>query len=188
MSTGPKPAASLHHFAVSPDQCETPTIDAVITPITRQDKSERRRDPRTGRLLPRHCQLCLPGHQIHPMPANRSAGQLHRSGKLVAVEGSVITVDFDDETKQYRNCDPDRLIEITGMGRNVQVCERYRILRARYGYLFSIADAQDPWAPCDLSPLTSVLPDALAERFQSHGGFLVPGQEILRRLGEESDR
>ena len=143
---------------------------------------ERQRDSRNGRLLPRRCQIYFPGHTVHPAPANRSAGQPHRSGKLVAVEGIVVTVDFGDEVKQYRNCDPDRLVEFVKIGGYVAVCERYRILRSRYRYLFSIADPDDQWVPCDYSPLTSASPEDLAEQLQSLGGFLVPGREALKGL------
>lgn len=143
---------------------------------------ERQRDSRSGRLLPRHCQIYFPGHTIHPIPASRSAGQPHRSGKLVAVEGIVVTVDLGDEVKQYRNCDPDRLVEFVKIGGYVAVCERYRILRSRFRYLFSIADADDPWVPCDFTPLRTATPEALAERMQSHGGFLIDGREALKGL------
>ena len=156
--------------------------------LTSPNLRSRKRDPRTGRLLPRNCQLYLAGHTPHWIQANRSAGQPHRSGKLVAVEGPVITVTFGDEVKDYRNCDPDRLLEIVGIGHRVRVCERYVIMRTQHDYVFCIADAYEPWVPCDYSPLASASPDELAERIRTHGGFTVPGSEILKHLSRESDR
>jgi len=47
------------------------------------------------------------------------------------MEGNVITVDFGDEVKEYRNCDPDRLLEIVGIGGGMSEHERRRPRRAR---------------------------------------------------------
>ena len=78
------------------------------------------------------------GHGVHPIPATRSATAPHEQGRLVAVEGVLITVVFEDEVKDYRNHDPNRLIDIVGLGGRVDVCEHYRLLRARGTYYFSI--------------------------------------------------
>ena len=142
------------HSATSRPPSEIPMIDAVIAP-------ERRRDPITGALLPNHCELYFAGHSVHWIQAKRSYGQPHRSGKLVGVDGNVVSIDFDTEIKRYVNCDPDRLLELVGIGNSVRVCEPYVIMRSRYDYCFSIADADDPWVPCDYSPLTSASPEAL---------------------------
>ncbi|HXY27730.1 MAG TPA: hypothetical protein VEH82_05570, partial [Acidimicrobiales bacterium] len=116
----------------------------------------------------------MPGHAVHWIQANRSAGLSHRTGRLTAVEDDVITVDFGDEVKEYRNCDPERLVEIVGIGSTVRFCERYWILRGPSGYVFSVAPADASWqVPCDFSPLTSAIPEALAERLRTHGGFSV---------------
>ena len=149
---------------------------------------ERERDPKNGILLPNHCELYFAGHSVHWIQSKRSYGQPHRSGKLVEVDGNVVSIDFDTEVRRYRNCDPDRLLEIVAIGDSVRVCEPYAIMRTRYDYCFSVAPADDPWVPCDYSPLTSASPEALAQRAQSHGGFSVPGPEVLKHLGEESDR
>ena len=125
------------------------------------------------------CELYQAGHTVHHIQANRSAGEPHRQGTLTGVQGNVITVDFGDETKRYRNHDPDRLVSLIGIGGSVRVCEGYVILRGNGGYCFSIDDAENPWVPCDHVPLTSFTPDALAERMETHGGFLVPGPLVL---------
>lgn len=125
------------------------------------------------------CELYRAGHTVHHIQANRSAGEPHRHGTLTEVLGNIITVDFGDEIRRYRNHDPDRLVDIVGIGRSVEVCERYVILRGIGGYCFSILDADTPWVPCVHEPLTSFTVEALAERLQTHGGFLVPGPVVL---------
>lgn len=107
----------------------------------------RSRDPRTGILLPKRCRFFGAGHTVHWIPGNKSAGEEHRSGVLAAVEGNVITIDFGDEIKEYRNHDPDRLLQIIKIGGRVAVCEEWVVLRAR-GYLFSSADIDRPWSEC----------------------------------------
>ncbi len=139
---------------------------------------ERKRDPNTGYLFPNHCELYFAGHSVHWIQAHRSYGQPHRSGKLVEVDGNVISIDFDTEIKRYRNCDPDRLLEIVRIGDSVRVCESYVIMRSLDSHCFSVARADDTWMPCDYKPLTSASPEALAERDTSPGGFSVPGSEV----------
>jgi hypothetical protein len=130
--------------------------------------------------------LYVAGHSVHWIQAKRSGGEHHRWGQLVGVEENRISIDFGSEIKQYRNCDPDRLLEIVGLASRVRVCERFVILRALNGYCFSIANADEPWVPCDHSPLTSASPEALQARLQTHGGFSVSGAEVLKHLGDGS--
>ncbi len=134
------------------------------------------------------CELYQAGHTVHHIQANRSAGEPHRHGTLTEVLGNVITVDFGNEMGRYRNHDPDRLVNIVGIGGAVEVCERYVILRGNGGYCFSIQDADEPWIPCDHEPLTSFTPEALAERLETHGGFLVPGDALVEARSDESGR
>jgi hypothetical protein len=129
------------------------------------------------------CELYQAGHTVHHIQANRSAGEPHRQGMLTEVLGNVITVDFGSEIRRYRNHDPDRLVDIVGISGSVGVCERYVILRGNGGYCFSILDADKPWIPCDHEPLTSFTAEALAERLQTHGGFLVPGVAVEDATG-----
>jgi hypothetical protein len=97
---------------------------------------------------------------------------------------NVLSIDFGDATKQYQCHDPERLLDIVGIGGEVQVCESYSIVRFRHSasgsYCFSILDAEKPWSPCDYQPLRATTPEALAERIETHGGFSVPGHQILR--------
>ncbi len=151
---------------------------------------ERPRDPESGHLRPRHCQLYIPGHSVHFIQAKLSFDEPHREGRLAAVDGDLLTVDFGDEIKQYRNCDPDRLLDIVGIGGGVSVCERYSVLRtpSRDGnYLFCIAGVDEPWDPCDYSTLTSATPEALVQRMESHGGFFVSGQQILDASADDEN-
>jgi hypothetical protein len=144
--------------------------------------AERQRDSRNGRLLPRHCQTTSPVTRSIRFPLIEAPDSLIAPGSWSPSKGIVVTVDFGDEVKRYRNCDPDRLVEFVKIGGYVGVCDRYRILRSRHRCLFSIANADDPWVPCDYSPLTSGSPEDLAERLQSHGGFLAGGREALTGL------
>ena len=153
-----------------------PTNDADVPDWARQRKQPR--DPKSGFLWLRNCELYRAGHMVHHIQAIHSAGEVHREGSLVASNGNVITVDFGDELKQYRNHDVERLVEIIGIGGKVRICESYVILRFPRGggnFCFSISNIDEPWIPCDDAPLTSTSPEALAERLATHGGFLVPG-------------
>lgn len=138
--------------------------------------------PKRPRL--RRCQLYTAGHVVHWIQAIHSGRHPHRDGHLVNVEENVITVDYGDEKKQYRNHSPDRLVGIVGIGGEVRVCESYEILRGGGSYCFSISPIDRDWRPCDFTPLRSATPEALAERMQSHGGFSVPGRLAIDSLGE----
>ena len=125
------------------------------------------------------CELYRAGHTVHHIQALRSVGEANREGRLTEVLGNVISVDFGGVTRQYRNHDTDRLMDLIGVGGTVRVCEGYDILRGAGDYCFSVLDADEPWVPCDHEPLTSFTPEALAERLETHGGFLVPGAAVV---------
>jgi hypothetical protein len=125
------------------------------------------------------CELYVAGHMVHHIQALHSHGEPHRTGILADVLGSVITADFGDEIRHYRNHDSDRLVDLIGMSGTVRVCEGYAILRGAESCCFSILDADEPWVPCDHEPLTSFTPEALTERLRTHGGFLVPGALVI---------
>ena len=122
----------------------------------------------------RRCEPYGSGHVVHHIPANRSHGEPSRKGRLLDVIENVITVDYGDEIKTYRNHDPDRLVDIIGIGGSVYACELSRILRSAGSYCFSVSRADVPWIPCDFRPLRSTTPQALADRVITHGGFVVP--------------
>ena len=103
------------------------------------------------------------------------------AGKLRSVDGNVIAVDVGDHVEQFRNHEPERLLEIVGIGGPVRVFSS--ILQGWTTHVWSIARAADPWTPCNNEPLTASTPEALAERIETHGGFFVPGDEALRGLG-----
>ena len=51
--------------------------------------------------------------------------------------------------------------------------------------MYCIIDADEPWVPCDYSPLTSASPEKVAERIRTHGGFMVPGQQLLEGFADD---
>jgi hypothetical protein len=161
---------------------EPSAFASAVSALERAGGRKRPRDPETGRRRPRKCDLYIAGHTVHWIQAIRSHDVANRRGHLVAVEGNAITADFDGEYERYRNHDPQRLLEIIGIGGTVIVCSRYSLLKSGGGYCFSIVDAEDPWRPCDCKPLTSATPEALAERLETHGGFVVPGHLVLDQL------
>ena len=66
------------------------------------------RDPESwAPAPPGHCQLYIPGHSVHFIQA-----KLELSTELTVKAArrrstvDLLTVDFGDEIKQYRNCDP----------------------------------------------------------------------------------
>ena len=140
---------------------------------------------------PPRCQLYIAGHSVHWIQAKLSLEEAHRQGRLIAVDGDLLTVDFGDEVKQYRNCTANRLLEIVGVGGDVNICEGYSVLRTPssdghylFCYLFCIAGVHETWVPCDYSPLTSASPEGLALRVETHGGFMVSGGQVMRELGD----
>jgi hypothetical protein len=139
--------------------------------------TRRRKQPKA-----RRCQLYQDGHTVHYIQANRSAGRPHRKGQLINVDGHDITIDFGDEIKRYRNHHADQLLEVVGIGGLAKVCEEYVILRSPIdhyqNHCFSISSVDDPWVPCDFEPLRSTTPQALADRIETHGGFVVPGRSV----------
>jgi len=154
-------------------------------------KSQAVRDPKSGFLKPRNCQLYRAGHTVHWIQAIHSSGTPHRIGRLIDVAEIVITIDFGDEIKRYRSHEPERLLEIVeSRGFEVRVCEEFVILRVDQAdgsgsYCFSVVDADKPLIRCDNKPLRSTTPEALVERLETHGGFAVEGRALLGLLDEE---
>ena len=103
------------------------------------------------------------------------------TGRLRSVDGDVIDIDVGDHVAQFRNHEPERLLEIVGLGGTVRVFSS--ILQGWTNHVWSIARAADPWTPCNNEPLTATTPGALVSRIETHGGFFVPGDEVLRGLG-----
>jgi hypothetical protein len=73
------------------------------------------RNLKTGRWWPRKCELYVSGHTVHHIQALRSHDAEKRVGGLAAVEGTVITADFNGDIEHYRNHEPERLLEIIGI-------------------------------------------------------------------------
>ena len=96
----------------------------------------------------RRCQLYSAGHVVHYLQARISYGRPHRDGQLVEAHDELITVDFGDEAKSYRNHEVERLVDRVGIGADVRVCEEYVILRHRIDHTgslcLSISSADKP--------------------------------------------
>ena len=81
---------------------------------------------------PKHCGSYRPGHEVHHVQAIRSAEDLtpSRSGCVVAIEGEVIEVRFEDgEIARYRHHDTARLrAEVAASHSGVTVKDRWSLL------------------------------------------------------------
>ena len=126
------------------------------------------------------CDLYLPGHLVHWIQARRASEVTPRIGTLVGVADGIITVEYLDKIGRYRNHRAHELAKIAEPGTKVRVFERFSLLSVdldnRTTKMFCIADADKLWVPCSYQPLTSVTPEALAERLNTRGGFSVPGR------------
>ena len=129
------------------------------------------------------CELYFPSHMLHWLPFKHSLDEPHQSGRLVAVEGRMLTVRYLSSSTTYWHHEPERLVDIVGIGGSVAVCERWSVLRGGGGGAFSIAKTSRAWRPCDYTPLTDITFEGLAERMRSHGGYSVPGSVVLDQLG-----
>lgn len=127
-----------------------------------------------GVIWPSACTRYQPGHTPHFIQANRSAEARLYKGRLVEVDGTLITLRFADRDKHYRNHDPERLLQIAPLGSMVRISEEWSLGRGRHGHCFSIAPPNQAWLECDFRSSSSASLEALLERIESHGGFLVP--------------
>ena len=146
------------------------------------------------------CDLYGPGHNVHWIPAlksagNAAAGERTRATLVVAADGVIVVSLADGDLFRYRTHSTRRIRRIAKPGDEVIVCESYRILGVRgprgTTRLFGIALDRDEMRPCGASPITAATPEALAEQLATRGGFSVPGQEVLAALdgsAEESGR
>jgi hypothetical protein len=87
------------------------------------------RDPKTGRLWPRKCELYVSGHTVHYIQGNRSASAESRRGKLVTVDGNEITVNLDGEILHYHRHRRDG--EHRRVFQSVEECWRVLLLDRR---------------------------------------------------------
>lgn len=130
------------------------------------------------------CQLFFPSHTLHWIQFKHSLDEPHQTGRLVAVKGNVIKVQYLSTTKSYWHHETSRLLDLVGIGGFVAVCEKWSVLRGGGG-AFSIASTKRPWIECDFTPLTSTSFEALAERMRSHGGYSVPGSIVVDQLNDQ---
>jgi len=141
----------------------------------------RPRDRSTGYLKPRRCDLYLPGHTVHWIQAMHSLDDEPAFGRLVDIEGGVLTLDMGHSYRAYRSHEPERLAEIVDLGRGVYLFERFALLRPyRYGgYSFSIARADKAWRECTTNFPDPTDPEAIARALNEDGGFTVRGRDVL---------
>ena len=103
---------------------------------------ERPRDPTSGFLKPCPCELYVAGHTPHVIQVRVCLGGEARAGKLRSVDGNVIAVEVGDHVEQFRNHEPERLLEIVGTGGTVQVFSS--VLQGWTKHVWSIAPAKYP--------------------------------------------
>jgi hypothetical protein len=125
------------------------------------------------------CDLYLPGHCVHWIQARKASETTPRTGRLVEINDGVISVEYLDKIGRYRNHHPEDLLEVAQPGAKVRAFEGFGLPGVDINHfttrMFCIADADRPWTPCSTEPMTSVTPEALAQRLQERGGFIVPG-------------
>ena len=127
------------------------------------------------------CDLYLPGHCVHWIQSKKAWETTPTTGRLVEINGGIITVEYLDKIGRYRNHRAEDVLEVAQLGSKVRVFERFGLLGVdhdRLTRMFCIADADEPWTPCSTEPMTSVTPEALATRLQERGGFSIPGRAL----------
>ena len=134
---------------------------------------------------PRRCTLYVPGHTVHFIQAIHSAKEPRRprSGRITVVGSGVLTVEFDDEVRRYRNHETARIGDLVReRGPEVNLDEGWSILRLPHrggAYCFSIVSADEPRRRCLTDEQTRFDVEGIRQRLISHGGFLVPGRAVL---------
>jgi hypothetical protein len=140
-----------------------------------------------GKSTSDSCDLYLPGHNVHWIPALKAVGnaaedQRTRATLVVAADGVIVASHADGGLVRYRTHSTDQIRRIATPGDEVIVCESYRILGIPgprgATRMFCIALDRDELRPCSASPITAATPEVLAERLATRGGFSVPGQEL----------
>ncbi len=149
-------------------------------------------DPDNRALTPGgSCDLYGPGHNVHWIPALKSAGnaaaeERTRTTLVVAADGVIVVSLADGDLVRYRTHSTRRIRRIAKPGDEMIVCESHRILGVPgprgATRMFCIALDRDELQPCSVSPVTVATPDALAEQLATRGGFSVPGHHVLAAL------
>jgi hypothetical protein len=126
----------------------------------------------------RRCALYSPGHTVHFIQARHGWEERRPKvpGRLVAVDGNLIVVRMAGRERRYRNHEPERLRSAAERaGGEVILQAGLALLTVPHeggGYVFSIADADEPWRAClveedDPGPLTTA---EIARRILDRGG------------------
>ena len=135
------------------------------------------------------CDLYLPGHDLHFIQIKKCIE--HGSfvaGTLRSVQGLDLIVEVPNGVRTYRTHRTSWLKRVIRVGGPVYVDERYRILRnaprGTNGTAWCIALPEDEWRPCSFKGLREGSPEALADRLEQRGGFVVAGQAIIGLEGQ----
>jgi len=130
------------------------------------------------------CESYFPGHVPHWIQGKKAASQTPSGGILVGLEDDYLVVEYLDRTARYRNHAARTVFRLAKPRSKVWVVERFRILGyEKFNGLHSAASIAlegDEWHPC-IPPDPAGPPDTpegLAERLETHGGFVVPGAAL----------
>jgi len=135
------------------------------------------------RRSPTPCDLYLPGHHLHFIQIRKCIEHKRFvAGALLAVKGLDLTVELPEGVRTYRTHRTSWFKKVVRVGGPVYVDERYRVLRnapaGTKGTAWCIATPEDEWTPCSVASLRVDTPEALADRLEHRGGFLVAGEAI----------
>ena len=101
---------------------------------------------------PKHCGSYRPGHEVHQIQAIRSSEDLTlgRSGRVLAIDGEVIEIRFDDgEVARYRHHETARLrAEVAASHPGVTVQARWSLLHCLSLHSVARDTGEQPLSPC----------------------------------------
>jgi hypothetical protein len=142
-------------------------------------------DPASRTIDPSACALYTPGHRVHFIQAKRgweADPATYRTGALLSVEDDGwLTAQLEGETVRLWNHEAARLRRIAQPAGLRVALTRYGVLHVpheRGRYCFSVST--DGPSPCQGPAPAATRP---MQRIASHGGFLLPAEEIRRLLG-----
>jgi hypothetical protein len=140
------------------------------------------------------CDLYLPGHLVHRLQAKRAATSDDpvRWGRLDTIDhAGVITVEFLDGAERYWTHRPEQIERLAVPGDKVRVSPRWDLLSVHRRFeqlvIVCVADAATPRQPCSVADAAPASIEDLLLRLEERGGFVVPGADVTRFLGDGGD-
>ena len=136
------------------------------------------------------CTLYVPGHTVHFIQARRSCEEPgeQEHGRIRAIQQGVIAFETATGIRTYRNHETACLRAIlVAHGAEAILDGRWQLLKVPHdggSYYFCVAPASAPWRRCRSDTPSKMDAAALADRALTHGGFLVPGRDVLRSSEE----